>query len=47
MSFFDRTKVYFSRVVRNEANKRGIAAAGAGFVMALIIEAAWPTPPGS
>lgn len=47
MSFLERTKVYFSRVIRNEATKRGIAAAGAGFVMSIILEAAWPTPPGS
>jgi hypothetical protein len=43
MSLFDRTKFYFGRVVRNDATRRGLAAAGAGLVMSLIIEAAWPT----
>lgn len=42
-TFFGRTKSYFSRVVSNESTKRGVAAAGAGFLMSLILEAAWPT----
>lgn len=43
-TFFGRTKFYFSRVLSNDSTKRGIAAAGAGFLMSLILEAAWPTP---
>ena len=46
MSFLERSKIYFSRVVHNDATKRGIAAAGAGFIMSLIVEAVWPTPLG-
>lgn len=44
MSFLERTKTYFTRVVQNDATKRGIAAAGAGLIMSLIVEAVWPTP---
>lgn len=43
-TFLTRTKIYFSRVLANDSTKRGVAAAGAGFLMSLILEAAWPTP---
>ncbi len=43
MSFFERTKGYFSRVVRNDATKHGIAAASAGLILSLIVEAVWPS----
>jgi hypothetical protein len=46
MSFLERSKLYLSRVVHNDATRRGIAAAGAGFIMAAIVEAVWPTPHG-
>lgn len=42
-TILDRTKHYFSRVLANDSTKRGVAAAGAGFLMSLILEAAWPT----
>ena len=45
LTVLDRTKFYFSRVLTNDSTKRGVAAAGAGFLMSLILEAAWPTPP--
>lgn len=40
-----RMKEFLSRVARNDSTKRGVAAAGAGFLMSLILEAAWPTRP--
>lgn len=43
LTFFGRTRFYFSRVLANDSTKRGVAAAGAGFLMSLILEAAWPT----
>lgn len=46
-TFFTRTKSYLSRVAANDSTKRGVAAAGAGFLMSLILEAAWPTQPTS
>ena len=39
--FISRAGQYFLRVVRNDSTKRGLAAAGAGVIMSLIIEA-WP-----
>jgi hypothetical protein len=47
VTFIERTRSYFSRVVSNESTKWGVAAAGAGFLMSLILEAAWPTAPTS
>ncbi len=41
---FGRTKQFLARVITNDSTKRGVAAAGAGFLMSLILEAAWPTP---
>jgi hypothetical protein len=46
MSLLQRTTHYLSRVARNEATKRGIAAAGAGIILSLISEAVWPTQHG-
>ncbi len=43
MSFFERTRSYFSRVVKNDATKHGVAAAGAGLILSLIVEAVWPS----
>jgi hypothetical protein len=34
---------YVDRVLNNEAAKKGLAAAGAGILVALISEALWPT----
>jgi hypothetical protein len=34
---------YVDRVINNEAAKKGLAAAGAGILVALISEALWPT----
>jgi hypothetical protein len=39
--FLARAGQYLVRVVRNDSTKRGLAAAGAGVIMSLIIEA-WP-----
>jgi hypothetical protein len=39
MSFSDRTKSYIGRVARNDSTKHGLAAAGAGVILSLIIEA--------
>lgn len=41
ITFISRTGQYLLRVVRNDSTKRGLAAAGAGVIMSLIIEA-WP-----
>jgi hypothetical protein len=43
MTFVDRTKGYLARVCVNDATKHGIAAAGAGFILSLIVEAVWPS----
>lgn len=43
-SFLDRTKGYLTRVIRADATKRGVAGAGAGLIMAMVIEALWPSP---
>ena len=43
MTLLQRGRLYLSRVVHNDATKRGVAAAGAGFIMSLIVEAVWPT----
>lgn len=40
-TLISRAGGYLLRVVRNESTKRGLAAAGAGVIMSLIIEA-WP-----
>lgn len=45
ITFLSRTKTYLGRVIRAESTKKGVAAAGAGFLMSLILEAAWPTRP--
>jgi hypothetical protein len=42
-TFFNSAARYFARVVTHESTKRGIAAAGAGVIMSMIIEAAWPS----
>ena len=34
---------YFKRVLTNDSTKRGVAAAGAGVLVACIIEAFWPS----
>jgi hypothetical protein len=39
MSFTERTVNYFGRVIRNDSTKHGLAAAGAGVILSLIIEA--------
>ncbi len=36
-------KDYFGRVLANDAARKGIAAAGAGFLVAAITEALWPS----
>lgn len=41
VTFVSRAGHYLLRVARHESTKRGLAAAGAGFIMSLIIEA-WP-----
>ena len=41
IAFISRAGQYILRVARNESTKRGLAAAGAGVIMSLIIEA-WP-----
>lgn len=41
ITFVTRAGQYILRVARNESTKRGLAAAGAGVIMSLIIEA-WP-----
>lgn len=41
ITFISRAGQYMLRVARNESTKRGLAAAGAGVIMSLIIEA-WP-----
>jgi hypothetical protein len=46
MSILARSKSYLARVLQNEATKRGAAAAGAGIIMSLILEAVWPTQRG-
>jgi hypothetical protein len=38
-------KAFFMRVLRDDATRRGAAAAGAGVLMALVHEAAWPGQP--
>ena len=40
---FASTKEYFGRVANNEAAKKGIAAAGAGLLVAAITELLWPS----
>ena len=44
MSFLERTRGYLGRVIRADATKRGVAGAGAGLILALIMEAVWPSP---
>lgn len=39
VSFTERTKSYFGRVARNDSTKHDLAAAGAGVILSLIIEA--------
>jgi len=41
VTFVLRASQYLLRVARHESTKRGLAAAGAGFIMSMIIEA-WP-----
>jgi hypothetical protein len=41
ITFISRAGQYILRVARNESTKRGLAAAGAGVIMSLIMEA-WP-----
>lgn len=41
VTFVSRAGHYLLRVARHESTKRGLAAAGAGVIMSLIIEA-WP-----
>lgn len=36
---FNTVRQFTLRVVKNEATRRGIAAAGAGFIMSMILEA--------
>lgn len=36
---FNTVRHFTLRVVKNEATRRGIAAAGAGFIMSMILEA--------
>jgi hypothetical protein len=43
MSFLNRSKSYITRVIKNDATRHGVAAAGAGVVLSLIVEALWPT----
>lgn len=43
MSFVERSKSYFSRVIKSESTKHGVAAAGAGLILSLIVEAVWPS----
>jgi hypothetical protein len=38
-----RLTSYFARVGRNPNFRKGVAAAGAGTLIAAILEAAWPT----
>lgn len=38
-------RAYLTRVIRNEATKRGMAAAAAGVLMSMVMEAAWPSQP--
>ena len=35
---------YFSRVVSHEASKKGLAGALAGVLIAVVLEALWPSP---
>lgn len=44
MSFLATTKSYLSRVVRSDSTKHGVAAAGAGLILSMIVEAVWPSP---
>ena len=37
------TPSFFSRVANHDSAKKGLAAAGAGILIALISEAIWPT----
>ena len=39
----DNTDSFFSRVINNESAKKGIAAAGAGVLIAVITEVIWPS----
>ncbi len=41
VTFFNTAGQYLLRMARNESTKRGLAAAGAGLIMSLLIEA-WP-----
>ena len=43
MSDPQQTTTFFSRVIAHDSTKRGIAAAGAGVLIALILEAIWPS----
>lgn len=36
---FNTVRQFTLRVVKNEATRRGLAAAGAGFIMSMILEA--------
>lgn len=38
-------RAYLARVIRNESTKRGVAAAAAGVLMSMVLEAAWPSQP--
>jgi hypothetical protein len=42
-SFFSNAGHYFSRVFTNEVTKRGLVAVGAGIIMSMILEVAWPS----
>lgn len=42
-AFLDATRTYAERVLANDAAKKGIAAAGAGLLVAVITEALWPS----
>src|SRR5690554_5281750 len=36
-------RAYLARVIRNESTRRGVAAAAAGILMSMVLEAAWPS----
>ncbi len=41
--FPKRAAQYLGRVIAHESTKKGAAAAGAGFLLAVVCEALWPS----